>query len=64
VRRDEVDVAVTEGPAGRGVPTDSNRSEALEVREHVEELTLGNVRVEIADVKRSRGGSDRRSIGH
>lgn len=48
---DEVDVTVTEGATGGGVAADSNGCEALELREVVEYLTVGDVRVEVADVQ-------------
>lgn len=61
---DEVDVSVTERPAGGGVPADADGGEALELGEGLEKEAVGDVRVEVPDVERRRrgggGGGDRR----
>lgn len=64
LRGNEVDVTVTEGFAGGGVFADANRREALEVGECVDEVVVGDVGVEVADVERRRSGGDRRRNRH
>jgi len=58
LRRNEVDVAITEGFAGGGVFADANGSEALELGECVNEVAVGDVRMEVANVERRRRGGD------
>lgn len=62
--RNEVDVAITEWLAGGRVPANANGSETLELRECFYQLGVGDVGVEVADVKRRRNGAGRRSNRH
>lgn len=62
--RNEVDVAITEWLAGGRVPANANGSETLELRECFYQLGVGDVGVEVADVKRGRNGPGRRSNRH
>lgn len=54
LRRDEVNIAVTERTTSDGVATDSNRSQALEFLEGIKQLTISHVQVQVADVNRCR----------
>lgn len=62
--RNEVNVAITEWPAGGGVPANANGGEALELRECLRQLSVGDVGVEVADVKRRRRCGHRRRNRH
>lgn len=64
LRRDEVDVTVTEGAARGGVAADAYGGEAFEFREGIEKLPIGDVSVQVADVERSRSGGDGRNNRH
>lgn len=64
LRGNEVEVTVTEGFPRGGVFADANRREALEVGECVDEVVVGDVGVEVADVERRRSGGDRRRNRH
>ena len=62
--RDEVDVTVTEGPPCGRVSADANGSNALELRERLEELAVRHLRVQVADVERRRRRNNNRRRRH
>jgi len=64
LRGNEVEVTVTEGFPRGGVFADANRREALELGECVDEVAVGDVGVEVADIERRRSGGDRRMNRH
>lgn len=64
LRRDEVDVTVTEGTARGGVTADAHRGEAFKFGEGVEKQAIGDIRVQVTNVERSRSGRDGRRNRH
>lgn len=54
MQREEVNVTVTRGPATTGVSTNAHGGEALEFRKRFTKLSVGDVGIQITDVKRHR----------
>jgi len=59
VRGEEVDVAITERFTRGRVSANANRRKSFEIGESIVKMRVGEVGMEIADVKRSRSGGGR-----